>query len=158
MVIGSTWTRTGSSLRADRTRWTSPARGTARSLGARHPDDDPRLPVVDRDRAEHLGARWPVEQGEGVVDGTWLAGDGGQPAGRGQVGLGPALGLAAGEAGGVPRTSAWTAGLGGVADRDHRGTRRGQPDRADQRRRASSSVRRSGRASASQVSSRTTAA
>ena len=86
--IGSTWIRTGSSLRADRTRWTSPrAPRQRRAVGTRHADHDAGLPVVQLDRAQHLGARGLVEQGEGVVDRTGVADDRGEPAGRRQVGL-----------------------------------------------------------------------
>ena len=115
MDSGSTWMRTGSSLRAERTRCTSPsAWESGGRVGARHPDDQARRAVVHLDRAEDLGAGRLVEQRERVVDGSGLAGDRREPAGGRQVRLGarrspPAPAKPAGS----HRTSAWTPGWDG---------------------------------------------
>ena len=71
-VGGSTWIRTASSLRAERTRCSSPSAADSAGPWARgHPDHDPALAVVEVDRAEHLGrAGGADEQGQGVVDGA----------------------------------------------------------------------------------------
>jgi hypothetical protein len=54
-VGGSTWMRTASSLRAERSRCSSPSAGTARRPWRAGPGPRPRLPVGRRHRAEHLG-------------------------------------------------------------------------------------------------------
>ena len=120
MVSGSTWIRTASILRAERIRCSSPsALRQGRPVGARDPDHQPALAVVEVDRAEHLGAGRCREQGERVVDRAGLAGDGGQPGRRRQVRLLPLDRLPLGEPGRVPPDQRLESGVARVADREH---------------------------------------
>ena len=153
-TTGSTWTRTGSSLRAERTRCSSPrASLQGGALRAGHADHGPR-PRRGRRRRPRPGpgraAPRPsgrVEQRERVVDRAGAAGDGGQPAGRRQVRRAALRHLAAGEPGRVPAHQR-------LERPGRRGRRRPAPGRPgatsaaalNQRRSASSSVRRSSRA------------
>ena len=130
---GSTWMRTGSSLRADRSRCSSPsaseravpcARGT-RTTARTWPGSSP----LTGDRAEHLRALRPVEQGQHVVDRADVAGQRGEPGRRRQVRLTARLGLALGEAGVVPADQRLQGRVGGVADREGPAARPQQPDR-----------------------------
>ncbi len=120
MLSGSTWMRTGSSLRAERTRWSSPSardsptpwlRGTRRTTRCSSP--------LPGHRPQHLRALGQVEQGEGVVERSEVAGHRGDPRGRRQVGLGTLLGLTSGEAGRVPPDQRLQRGVGRVAHGDH---------------------------------------
>ena len=112
--------RTASSLRAERTRCTSPrARESSSAVAARHPHDGAGLAVgAERHRAEQLEADRRREQGERVVDGAGLAGDRREPGGGRQVRLATLRGLAGGEAGRVPADQRLHRRVGGVADDD----------------------------------------
>ena len=93
--------------------------GEVEAVAARHAEDGPRLAVgAERHRPEQLEADRRVEQGDRVVDGAGLAGDGREPGGGRQVRLATLRGLAGREAGRVPADQRLHRRVGRVADDD----------------------------------------